>query len=338
MDADGLIAMAELDVRDLPSDDRFTAFASLVRSSTTTRRSSGPFHAYARFWQLGTMVISEQWIDAVTFDRTPAHVAAHGSDHYSFVVLNEGECTFHCPEGERTMGPGRVSRSDFMMPERVDTTVQHSISIQIARPVLDAVVPPVAELGPLPDSPEIQLFISFCRTLVATLPTMKTSNALRMAGIVRDLLAAALNNLPPRIDNLPDNRIRERVIRYIAAQPMGSVNVAALCQRFHLTRSSLFRAFRRDGGVLAYDRRRRLHSLHQALTNPKERRSLAELGFVHGFEDKAHLSRLFRKTFGYSASELRDHPVIAQRREPQRGTVQERYRSSVAALSSEHFR
>ncbi|WP_066812509.1 helix-turn-helix domain-containing protein [Sphingomonas asaccharolytica] len=337
MDADRLITMVELEVGDLAPEDRFAAFASLVRSSTTSRRSSGPFHVHARFWHLGTMVISEQWFDAVTFDRTPAHVAAHGSDHYSVVVLNEGECTFHLPEGGRTMGPGRVSLSDFKMPERVDTTAQHSISIQIARPVLDQVVPPVAALGPLPDSPEMQLFISFCRTLVEMLPTMKTSNALRMAGIVRDLLAAALNNLPPRTDNLPDSRIRERVVRYIAAQPMGSVKVAALCEKLHMTRSSLFRAFRRDGGVLAYDRRRRLHTLHRALTDPSEHRSLAELGFLHGFEDKAHLSRLFRKTFGYSASELRDHPVIAQRREPQRGTVQERYRSSVAALSSEHF-
>jgi AraC-like DNA-binding protein len=337
MDADGIIPMVELDVSALAPEDRFAAFASLVRSSTPSRRSSGPFHVHARFWQLGTMVISEQRFDAVTLDRTTAHVAAHGSDHYAFVVLNEGECTFHGPEGEQTMGPGRVSLSDFMMPERVDTTAQHSISIQIARRMLDEVVPPIAALGPLPDSPEMQLLVSFCRTLVEMLPTMKTSNALRMPGIVRDLLAAALNNLPPRIDDLSDNRVHERVVRHITAQPMGSVDVTALCDRLNLTRSSLFRAFRRYGGVLAYDRRRRLHALHQALTNPKERRSLAELGFIHGFEDKAHLSRLFRKTFGYSASELRDHPVIALRREPPLGTVQERYRSSVAALSSDNF-
>lgn len=337
MDADGIIPMVELDVSDLAPEDRFAAFASLVRSSTTIRRSSGPFHVHARFWQLETMVISEQRFDAVTFDRTPAHVAAHGSDHYSIVVLNEGECTFHLHEGPRTMEPDRVSLSDFMMPERVDTTALHSISIQIARPVLDEVLAPVATLGPLPDSPELRLLASFCRTLVEMLPTMKTSNALRMAGVVRDLLAAALNNLPPRIDDLPDKRLHERVIRYIAAQPMGSLDVTALCDTLHLTRSSLFRAFRRYGGVLAYDRRRRLHALHRALTDPKERRSLAELGFIHGFEDKAHLSRLFRKTFGYSASELRDHPVIAQRREPPRGTVQELYQASVAALSSERF-
>jgi AraC-like DNA-binding protein len=131
--------------------------------------------------------------------------------------------------------------------------------------------------------------------------------------------------------------VRERVIRYIATQPAGSLDVAALCDTLHMTRSSLFRAFKRYGGVLAYDRRRRLHALHRALTDPRERRSVAELGFIHGFEDKAHLSRVFRKTFGYSASELRNHPVIAQRRDSVPGSVQERYRSSVAALASGNF-
>src|SRR3569833_3748653 len=116
--------------------------------------------------------------------------------------------------------------------------------------------------------------------MVEMLPTMKTSNALRMAGILRDLLAAALNNLPPRTDSLPGNRVRERVVRYVAAQPMGSVAVKALCEDLHITRSSLFRDFKRYGGVLSYDRRRRLHALYQALADPREPRGLAELGFI----------------------------------------------------------
>ena len=65
--------------------------------------------------------------------------------------------------------------------------------------------------------------------------------------------------------------------------------------------------------------------------------SIAKLGFDQGFEDKAHLSRLLRETFGYTASELRHHPLIPQRREPAPGSVQKRYRSSVATLTSDHF-
>jgi AraC-like DNA-binding protein len=337
MEADPIIPMHVLDVGDRAPTDRFMAFANLVKNSRIARRSSGPFYIDARFWQLGTMVISEQRCDAVTFDRTSADVNAHGSDHYSIVMLVEGECTYYNDGESRTIGPGGVSFGDFTMAERADTTAQHSIAIQIARPILDQAVPPIIARGPLPQSPELHILFSFCRTLVDLLPTMKTSNALRMAGVVRDLLAAALINLPARIEALPDNRVRERVIRYIATQPIGSVKVASICDNLHLTRSSLFRAFKRYGGVLAYDRRRRLHALHQALTDPKERRSLAELGLVHGFEDKAHLSRSFRKTFGYSASELRSHPVIAQRREPAVGSVQERYRSTVATLASSNF-
>lgn len=337
IEADAIIPMHELDVGGLPPEDRFAAFASLVRHSRTTRESGGPFDVHARFWQLGTMVIAEHRMDAITLDRTSADIAANRSDHYAIVLLIEGECTFWHGKQSGTMGPGQVSFTDFATAERVDATAQHSISIQIAKPVLDQVVPPIIARGPLPDSAELRILTSFCRSLVDLLPTMKTSNALRMAGVVRDLLAAALVDLPSRSDDQPDNRVRERVLRHISTQPAGDLEVAALCRALNVTRSSLFRAFKRHGGVLAFDRRRRLHALHQALTDPAERRSVAELGFIQGFEDKAHLSRLFRRTFGYSASELRNHPVIAQRCRPTPGSVQERYRSSLATLASDNF-
>lgn len=336
MEADDIIPMVELDVGGLAPEQRFEAFAALVKNSRTTARSPGSFHVQARFWQLGPIVISEQATDAMVYDRTPKDINGSGSDHYSVVLLIEGECVFRHGDDCRTLLPGGVSFSDFATPECVETTAQHSISIQIAKPVLDQVVPPVASRGPLPDSPERQILFSFCRTLIDLLPTMKASNALRMAGVVRDLLAAALSNLPTRSEDLCDNQLRERVIRYIAAQPAGRVEVAAICNSLNVTRSSLFRAFKRYGGVMAYDRRRRLHALHRALADPRERRAIAELGYLYGFEDKAHMSRLFRKTFGYSASEFRSHPVISQRREPQFGTVQERYRSYVATLASEN--
>lgn len=337
MASDAIIPMHELDIGDLAPGDRFAAFAQLVKNSTLTRRAGGPFHVHARFWHLGAILISEHRFDAVAFNRTLADASAHGSDHYSITMLIDGECTFHCGNESRTLSPGHVSFSDFTMPERIETTAQHSITIQIARPVLDRAVPPIAARGPLPASPELRMLFSFCRTLVDLLPGMKTSNALRMAGIVTDLLAAALVDLPTNDEDAVGNRVRDRVIVYIAAQVPGSVTVAALCDKLHLTRSSLFRAFKRDGGILAYDRRRRLHALHQSLTDPKERRSVAELGFINGFRDKAHLSRLFRATFGYSASELRNHPAIAQHRDPVPGSIRESYRSSLAALTSNRF-
>ena len=73
-----------------------------------------------------------------------------------------------------------------------------------------------------------------------------------------------------------------------------------------MTRSSLYRLFKGDGGLLAFDRRRRLRLLHRAIADPADRRSFGELGFQLGFADAAHLARLFRQAFGYSMSELRD--------------------------------
>ncbi len=70
MEVDEIIPMVELNVNALPPEDRFEAFAKLVKNSRTTQRSPGPFNIDTRFWKLGPMVISEQAMDAVTFDRT----------------------------------------------------------------------------------------------------------------------------------------------------------------------------------------------------------------------------------------------------------------------------
>lgn len=73
-----------------------------------------------------------------------------------------------------------------------------------------------------------------------------------------------------------------------------------------LSRSVLYQMFRSDGGVVAYDRLRRLRALYRALCDTSERRSIAELGAEQGFLDKASLARSFRAAFGCSPQMMRN--------------------------------
>lgn len=84
----------------------------------------------------------------------------------------------------------------------------------------------------------------------------------------------------------------------------GTLSITALLNDLDLTRSAVYCLFRNDGGVLAYDRLRRLRQLHRELADQLTRASIADLGAQYGFIDRTHLARFFRTTFGYSMTAL----------------------------------
>ena len=92
---------------------------------------------------------------------------------------------------------------------------------------------------------------------------------------------------------------------YIAAQPPGMLSVEGITAELGISRSALYRLFKREGGLLAYDRMRRLRAAHRAMCNPLNASTLVELAARYGFSDQAALLRSFRKAFGYTPSELR---------------------------------
>lgn len=301
------------DVAELPEAQQFTAWASHVANSRASRPvDHGPFRCRTRFWTLEPLLISEQDIDAFTFDRDEAMVRATPADHYSLVVVLDGVLTFKRADGDIEARAGDACLTDLTRPELMQATAQHSVTIQVARWFLDEAVSPRDAHGPLPRTPAVAVLVDFVRALVAQLAELEPLAGQAMARVVRDLLAAAIADMPPRPE-APANHlpIRHRVRGYMASEPMGSITLDGICDRLGVTRSSLHRAFKADGGVLAYDRRRRLVALHDRLTDPTEMRSVAELGYAYGFPEKTHLSRAFRAAFGYAPSDLRRNAAAA---------------------------
>ena len=50
---------------------------------------------------------------------------------------------------------------------------------------------------------------------------------------------------------------------------------------------------------------RRLHRIHETISQPGTRRPLARIAEEHGFKSAAHFSRAFRRQFGHAPSEVR---------------------------------
>lgn len=328
----GPVKIEHFDVAGLPEEERFAALVAANGSSRLTRLSDGPFAARARFWRMGRQVWVEQWLDPLLFERDERHARSLPADHYSLIVLLDATCIVRRDGEEIVCTDGDVIVTDVSRAEHVRASFQYSLHIRIPREDVDALLPPVGLHGPLPRGPATRLFVKHVADIAAEIDDLTEDQAAMLAISTCNLFAAALAGVPPRPEEARDHSVRARARRHIAAQPMGSLNVDAICDALGTTRATLYRAFAPDGGVLAYDRKRRLVALHQAITDPAERRPLATLGYDFGFPDKSHLSRAFRDAFGYSPSQLRDDPSTHRRRAAVAGSVQDRFLQAVRSL------
>lgn len=72
----------------------------------------------------------------------------------------------------------------------------------------------------------------------------------------------------------------------------------AVAKAANVSRSTLYRLFKSNGGVRHYILQRRLSMASQRLGDPAEFRHVGELAFELGFVSEAHFSRAFRQAFG----------------------------------------
>ena len=330
-----LIPTFVFDVAGLPEDQQFAAWAAHVANSRASRPiDRGPFTARVQFWQMDPLLVSAQQLDAFCFHRDAAKIRATPADHYQLVVVFEGTLRFVRPGGDVLCEAGGACLTDLTRPEEMHATSCRTVAVNVARWFLDEAVSPRDAHGPLPRTPAAKVLVDFVGALVRELPQMPASSASPMSRVLRDLLATVLAELPPRPSAAEARSpVRQRVRAYIEAEPMGALSLERMCDALGLTRSTINRAFKAEGGVMAYDRRRRLVALHGRLSDPTESRGIAELGYDYGFPEKTHLSRAFREAFGYAPSELRRQATAMSPHVAEPGSLQDTFKIALRRLS-----
>jgi|GEM_PF-2357753 len=318
----------------LPVDRQFPAWAAFTAHSRVTRPGEGAFFADASFWHLDRMIVSMQTVDAFTMDRDAHYLQATAATHFMIVLPYDGESHFVAPGIDVVCGAGDIIVANLARLGCCANRVrQRTIAITLARAFLEEAAGAVDVHGRLPPTPEARLFVSFLRALVDQLPSTAPASVAPLSRIVRDLFANVVVGLSSAETPVDPTGLAARARAYIDQQPPGTLDVDAMILALATTRSTLFRLFKADGGVLTFDRRRRLRLVHRAVADPLDHRSLAEIGFDLGFRDPAHLARQFRQAFGYSMTHLRGHvdsrapAAVADSR-----SAAEHYREMVGAL------
>jgi AraC-like DNA-binding protein len=148
-------------------------------------------------------------------------------------------------------------------------------------------------------------------SLAAHLGEMDSRSATALASPTLALIAAWLNSLDcePHADipGLPDfhrRRVKEFVINNLCDP---TLNVDMIAKAVGLSVRYLHKLFENERlGLMRWAAARRLEYCRDRLSDPRLRnRSISDIAYEAGFNDLAHFSRSFRKSFNTSPSQAR---------------------------------
>ncbi len=329
IDSRSSIPKIAMDTSALPEAEQFAYWAAHSRGARLQQVVSGPFLARGDLWNLGGLQITLIEVDPFVAVRDRALVNAVEADYLQLVQLIEGTMSFEADGGTMELNAPVSFLRDYSQPSTATSTRIRCLIMYFSRDFLEEVVGPVAAQGPLAPVPELALLHDVAMEMIRFFPVATASSAPLYATILRDLAASAMiqagaNRRTEHISLLASAKA------YVAAQQPGSLSIAGITTALGISRSVLYRLFERDGGLLAYDRMRRLRAAHRAVSNPLNTSTLNELAARYGFRDKAALLRSFRKAFGSTPAEVRQHRAHSV--SPETATPSDQIRHAIESI------
>jgi AraC family transcriptional activator of tynA and feaB len=220
-------------------------------------------------------------------------------------------------EGSRELmlTPGQVVLWDGLLPTEIEIVEPfYKRTLMFPRDRVLAVCPRLAELKALPpldDRGPARLLVRYMNALALELPTLEPAATAAAATAALELLRAAVE------PGLPTGRAAERaalraeIRRYVRAhlqEPgLGPVSIARAFSVSVRALHALFEDAEASVAVLVRNER-----LARCLEDLRQRNggSVTDIAFRWGFCDAAHFSRVFKREFGATPSDVR-HAAIA---------------------------
>jgi len=264
-----------------------------------------PFAANLTVYHFSRFLCCCGRVDGARYRRDRARLSWCDLDHY--LVHLPLERGLVASDGLRVR-PADIVVLDLSRPAHFRLAASQSISLLIPR---TALAPLLADAGQLhglvvrKDSAAGGLLGQLLRSLSAAAPRLALEQALGLAAPVLGLVAACLAQSSVRRAPAarPQHCSLARQVRLYIEQNLHREDLAPrlVAKELGVSRSQLYRALEKFGGLCRYLRQRRLRRSLFALCNAgNSGRRIVDLACEHGFADEAHFSRLFRQAFGLS--------------------------------------
>lgn len=266
-----------------------------------------PFRTSVDHVVLGAVMVQFATGTARRYVRTTQRLRVDGVEMLGLCILLSGEITGMAADRAFAAGPGGIVLLDLAQPSDHLLSTAESIQIGIPRDLAERHLGSVDALhGTVVGPADAALVVDHLLRLRAALPRLAQAQGPRLGRVLLDLIAIALGHDEEALSPAPPATMRAAaeaaIERRLGEHPL---TAAVLGADLGISRGTLFRLFKADGGFQAYARERRLDQVRRALDVPGDRTSIAVLADRWGFSDAPHLSRQFRAKFGVTPGAYR---------------------------------
>ena len=268
------------------------------------------FSGEIRLWNFGGLAMSRTIAPSSHILRTKGHLRRESVDHWVISYCARGAHLAKTADTELEV-PARTpylwSLGQEFLHER---THVERVQFLMARDAFRDIAPPLdAACGSVLDTPLGHLLGDYMMALERHLPALTQADFPRIPNAVGAIVAAAVAPSAERlaaakrqIDLGRKERVRQAVRRHLRTPTLGPKNLGRL---IGMSRSNLYRLFEDTGGVARYIQRERLLEARAVLSDPSTTRSISAIAEDLCFADASSFSRMFKREFGHSPSELR---------------------------------
>ncbi|MGH1592211.1 helix-turn-helix domain-containing protein [Methylobacterium phyllosphaerae] len=292
----------------LPERDRFDAWRALYPAVDLDADPHG-FSGTIETAQVGSMILRVVNAAPQGLDRSRSRIRQDGYDSF-FLLLRQHLSSVETERGVFDVPAGAISLHDLSQPySRSRAPETNSLIIGLPRAAVASVLPDEDALhGLVLTGGAGSLFADHMRSLAAHRHEIGVAEAAHFAQATLHMFAACAR--PSRENSAcasrPLDAARLRIAkRFVRSHLTAPLRIDEMAKTLGLSRSQLYRLFEPEGGVARYFARQRLAAVRAALDDPRERRSIGEIGAAYGFSSDSHLSRAFREAYGQNPRDYR---------------------------------
>jgi AraC family transcriptional regulator, positive regulator of tynA and feaB len=216
---------------------------------------------------------------------------------------------------ELTLMPGQIVVWDGLEPTEVEIVKPfQKRTLLFPRDRVVAICPRLGELGALPPmarSGPARLLVRYMNALALELPRLGPTERSAAANAGLELLRAAVEPCLPTGRTAQREAWRAEIRRYVRTHLQDpELGPTSIARAYAMSVRALHALFEdADSSVAALVRTERLARCMEDLQRPNGG-SVTDIAFRWGFSDAAHFSRVFKRAFGTTPSEVR-HAVPA---------------------------
>jgi AraC family transcriptional activator of tynA and feaB len=236
--------------------------------------------------------------------------AARNEDVLGFQFVGRGVELVREGERELALRPGDIVLWDGRQPTEVEIVEPfHKRTLLFPRERVLAVCPRLRAVDPLPslqDSPTARLLVRYMNALVAEQPQLDPAAGAAAATAALELLRAAVEPNLPTSRAASRSAMRAEIGRYVRTHLQDpQLGPATIARAYAISVRTLHSLFEEgDMSVAGLVRSERLARCMEDLRQPNGG-SVTEIAFRWGFCDAAHFSRVFKREFDATPSEVR---------------------------------